>query len=59
MFQMRFLEFVIVAMISLVSLAIPTATFVIGLLIYRKLARIEQMLKRREQPSSHDSLGEL
>jgi len=48
MFQMRFLEFVIVAIVSLVTLAIPTATFVIGLLIYRKLTRIERMLNRRE-----------
>lgn len=48
MFQIGFLELLIVAMISLVSLAIPTATFVIGVLIYRKLSRIEQLLDRRE-----------
>jgi hypothetical protein len=43
-----FLELVIVALISVVSLAIPTATFVMAVLIYRKLTHIEQMLNRRE-----------
>ena len=43
-----FFELVIVALISLVSLAIPAAAFVMTVLIYRKLNRIEQILKRRE-----------
>ncbi len=43
-----FLELVIVALISLISLAIPTATFVMTVLIYRKLVRVEQLLDRRE-----------
>jgi hypothetical protein len=43
-----FLELGIVALISLISLAIPTATFVMAVLIYRKLSRIEQALNRRE-----------
>jgi len=51
MVQLGFLELIIIAMISLVSLAIPTATFVIGVLIYRRLTRIEHMLNQREELS--------
>ena len=45
---MGFLELILIALISLVNLAIPTAAFVMSVLIYRKLTRIEQMLDRWE-----------
>jgi hypothetical protein len=44
MLSIGILELVIVSLISLVSLAIPTTTLVIAVLIYRKLERLEHAL---------------
>jgi hypothetical protein len=41
-------ELVLVGVVSLIALAIPTATFVVAILIYSRLGRIERTLKRRE-----------
>jgi hypothetical protein len=41
-------ELALVGLISFVSLAIPTATLVVAILIYVRLSRIERALNQRE-----------
>ena len=48
MLSIGILELVIVLLISLVSLAIPTTTLVIAVLIYRKLERLEQAMMEQD-----------
>ncbi|MBS3783556.1 MAG: hypothetical protein KGY78_03845 [Anaerolineae bacterium] len=48
MLSVGLLELALVVLIALASLAIPTATLVVAVLIYRKLSAIERALDRLE-----------
>lgn len=51
MVSMGLVELMIVALGLLISLAIPTVALVVGVLIYRRLGRIEEALRQREEDS--------
>lgn len=48
MVSIGFVELVVAALGLLISLMIPTAALVVGVLIYRRLGRIEEVLRQRE-----------
>lgn len=48
MLSMGFAELLIAVLVLLISFTMPTAVLVVGVLIYRRLGRIERALERRE-----------